>query len=332
MQIANLFPKNRSFVISLYSGAFSASAITFVILKLIWEIGVPFRWTCGLLVASSLAMLPVTFFLLPSDVIRENDSSESEPQLTFSNGKFMKNKNLQTATSTVSLTSFKSLSSPKIKPKTIHVICHNNNNNHSNHDRSANYSPEPLSKNTISSQDLLSNQEKINSNNLSAMKTIPLTSNGMDTNCLKIPLKLSIYSLPFMLHQWWFSWLITYMIMYVGTMNLWLNRVVQDKSTASFFYKLYGSTQVTSLILAPLTGFWLDYRLNIANNYPDPLKRRIHRYKAGFWPLFLTTSSLAGILICRFFDTKLAIYLSIFFITILRALLVAVGSAFLRIR
>ena len=42
------------------------------------------------------------------------------------------------------------------------------------------------------------------------------------------PLRVSLISLPFTLHQWWYSWLITYMIMYVGTMNLWLDRVTDD--------------------------------------------------------------------------------------------------------
>lgn len=327
MQIANLFPKNKSFVISLYSGAFSASAITFVLLKTIWEFGVPFQWTCGILVAVSLAMLPVTFFLLPSDSIKDADLSESAMQLTFSDGKFFKRKNLR-STSTVTLESFKYLSSPKMRHKVFYIEGSENNNS-----KDVFASAKSLSRQTLSpfgSVDILKSGEqtiKSSSGNLSTT-----THNSSDKLASGSPLKASLFSLSFMLHQWWFSWLITYMIMYVGAMNLWLNRVAEDKATASFFFKLYGSTQVSSLLLAPLAGFWLDYQVNKADNSPDPLTRRLNRYKAGFWPLFFTTSSLAGILVCRFFDTKLAIYLSILFITFLRALLVAVGSSFLRIR
>ena len=148
----------------------------------------------------------------------------------------------------------------------------------------------------------------------------------------QIPLTFSLLSIPFTLHQWWFSWLLTYMIMYVGTMNLWLDRVTEDASVADTFSKVFGIIQVSALVLAPLAGFLMDYQINQANKHVDAMKRRVARVQAGFWPMMFTTATLTAILICRFFNNTTAVYTSILFITLLRSFLVAVGSAYLRIR
>jgi len=76
----------------------------------------------------------------------------------------------------------------------------------------------------------------------------------------------------------------------------------------------------------------MDWQLTRASKVPDPLERRVKRIQSGFWPLFITTVTLLICVICHFFDTSEFIYVSIVFITIYRAFLLAVGSAFLRIR
>ena len=76
----------------------------------------------------------------------------------------------------------------------------------------------------------------------------------------------------------------------------------------------------------------MDHQVNRANLEADPFKRQLNRIQAGFWPMMFTTSTLAAILVCRFFNSPIAIYTSIIFITLLRSFLVAVASAFLRIR
>ncbi|XP_035223710.1 solute carrier family 43 member 3-like isoform X2 [Stegodyphus dumicola] len=71
MQIANLFPGRRSTVITLYSGAFTASAAIFIFTKYGYDAGLPWEWVCYVLVAFSASMLPITLFCLPVDRIRE---------------------------------------------------------------------------------------------------------------------------------------------------------------------------------------------------------------------------------------------------------------------
>lgn len=101
---------------------------------------------------------------------------------------------------------------------------------------------------------------------------------------------------------------------------------------ASNFSKVFGIVQVLALVLAPMAGFLMDSQVNAASRELDPFKRRLNRIKAGFWPMMFTTATLAATLVCRFFDTATAIYISIIFITLLRSFLVAVASAYLRIR
>ncbi|XP_042901069.1 equilibrative nucleobase transporter 1 [Parasteatoda tepidariorum] len=81
MQIANLFPTRRSTVITLYSGAFTASASIFIFMKYGYDAGLSWEWVCYILVAYSACMLPITLFCLPVDRIR--DDSEKGRTLIF---------------------------------------------------------------------------------------------------------------------------------------------------------------------------------------------------------------------------------------------------------
>lgn len=381
MEIASLFPKRRSFVITLYSGAFSASAITFVLLKFLWDAGLPFSWTCGILVAISLTMLPVTLFLLPSQAIRSEDDGNGQNansggkmqnscknnNVIFCEKKLLRRKILKNP-STITLNNIKYMASPRIGHKSGVFTYEGGNINPTfimesikEKDEKILFNGDDRARNMINNNHHHSSDQNNNPKQLSTIiekgyhhhssdRFIPTANLDRKIENLKcpptqaqpqvppkipkgqIPLSYSLMSLPYLLHQWWFSWLITYMIMYVGVLNLWLSRVTSNKSEASFFTKLYGGTQISALVIAPLAGFWLDHQVNKADMENDPIERRLKRYKAGFWPLFVTTSTLTGIHVCRFFDTKLAVNFSIFFITFLRAFLVAVGSAFLRIR
>ena len=161
--------------------------------------------------------------------------------------------------------------------------------------------------------------------NVQPISPIPIKNNG-------IPLRISLWSWAFNLHQWWFSWLITYMVLYIGSLNLWLQRVTDDIQIAGNFAKIYGTAQIAALLLAPMAGFFMDCSIQKADKETDPFIRKLNRVRAGFWPLFTTSLFLSFCLFCRFFDTETAIYISIVFMTIFRAFLVAVGTAYLRIR
>jgi len=356
MQFANLFPKNRSTVITFYSGAFSSSAVLFVVLKYGYDAGLSFNVTCSSLVLVSCLMIPFTLFALPADQVKEQKEEEEDRRL-FKYGVH----NL--ALSTVTLEKFKPLKTPVFERKTeskavnevvtpgvdpgvktnpLILYTHP-------HFMSLDVSvfSNEFSKNKDSEADSVSESTSecgsSNPSSLEVSKALPkanrppstdsqVSVSSSDSTDPDIPLSMSMLSLPFTLHQYWFSWLLTYMIMYVGTMSLWLDRVTQDPSVSDNFTKIFGVVQVLALVLAPMAGCLMDYQVNQANQESDPFKRRLARIQSGFWPMMFTTSTLAGILVCRFFNTTSAVYVSILFITLLRSFLVAVGSAYLRIR
>lgn len=339
MQFANLYPKIRSSIITLYSGAFSASSIVFVVLKYVYEHGIDYYYTTSLLFLTSFLLLPVTFFLLPPDAVREDDSKPipnkkdptnhaaftienkdanndycNENEIKFSRQKFNKfyKQNFNTI-QPIKLEKFQYIGSPQLKRKESSEIV----------DRSA---PVELDAK------IMVNTNAQGPDQLDKPLTKLDNSKEIPKKIDQLPLKLSLYSLPYFVHQYWFCWLITYMIMYVGSMNLWIRRVTDDVDKAGFYLKIYGLLQVFSLILAPMAGAMMDYEVNKASKENDLFKRKIKMAKAGFWPLLFTNLSLLGVIICKFFDHETAIYISIVLNTILRSFLIAVASAYLRIR
>ncbi|CAG2106746.1 unnamed protein product [Medioppia subpectinata] len=159
-------------------------------------------------------------------------------------------------------------------------------------------------------------------------KRVPIVMDSNDS----VPLNVSLWSLAFMLHQLWFSWLNTYMVLYSGSMNLWLDRVTSDTVIAGDFTETFGMVQVSALIIAPIAGLFMDRNINRANKGTDPFENKLSRAQSGFLPILVTTIVLTISVVCRFFNTVGAVYSSIVFITLLRSFLVAVASAYLRIR
>lgn len=330
MQFANLFPKNRSTVITFYSGAFSASAVLFVFLKSAYDAGLSFATASSSLVLLSLLMVPVTFILLPKDKVREptddepNDDLDSSLQQIIKSKKYAKS-NISLIGSDITLEGYKEISSPLSIKKSFGTLkmdtqpldkngdtisgkqdegitgpyilrrggkCSkvtsininnsiNRGNNAINEPSSAEstvsgYSdccsscspcsssssvPSMLAK-EIAKESAIANDQGdfvnglcpncalvnkgFKSDDLSTVKSInhpPSMMSGVSSRSVSVsegssspgsggtidpPLSQSLISLAFTLHQWWYSWLITYMIMYVGTMNLWLDRVTDD--------------------------------------------------------------------------------------------------------
>ena len=323
MQFANLYPSKRSTIICLYSGAFCASAVIFVVLKYLYDFGLSYFVVTLILTLTSLLMFPFTLLILPSDRIREESDEVKQPN-EKSDSMFKRNafrSSLSLIRSKVTLEKFTLLSSPYFTRKSSDF--------------------EKQSENTINGYktDLkVNNQNPIYAINpiFWAKEQIPTPSmivSTVNTSTKSIPpLKISLWSWAFNLHQWWFSWMITYMVMYVGSLNLWLQRVTDNNQIASDFSQIYGCAQVFCLFLAPIAGLLMDYSIKKAEKETDPFQRKLKRVRAGFWTLFVTTLFLTACLICRFFDNQTAIYTSIVFMTIFRAFLVAVGTAFLRIR
>jgi hypothetical protein len=307
MQFANLYPSKRSTVITFYSGAFSASAVVFVVLKYLFEFGVSYFMVTLFLALASLLMFPFTFFILPSDRIRE----EPEEKNTCNSLSIFKREKLRSSLSIitpVTLEKFTLMTSPYFARKSF-LKDENMNSVNINGANNTN----------LNEKNVFWIKDQNNAQVSSPSSSIP-------------PLRISLGSLAFNLHQWWFSWLITYMVMYVGSMNLWLERVTTDLRVASNFAKIYGIAQIIGLVLAPIAGVFMDFNVKKADKEIDPFKRKLKRVQAGFWPLLITTITLTACLICRFFDSQIAIYVSIAFMTAFRSFLIAVGTAYLRIR
>lgn len=221
MQFANLYPKIRSSIITLYSGAFSASSIVFVFVKFGYEHGIDYYYATGILFLVSLLILPATFFLLPEREVREDDSkppaNEKDPGnhaaftienkrvldkdaedycqengIKFSRQNFNRfyAQNFNTI-QPIQLEKFQYIGSPQLKRK-----------ENGETDRTA---PVELDAKIM-----------VNAGAQGVDKLdLPLTKLDNTKEKKKpepLPLKLSLYSLPYIVHQYWFCWLITYMV------------------------------------------------------------------------------------------------------------------------
>ena len=216
MQFANLYPKIRSSIITLYSGAFSASSIVFVILKYVYENGLNYYYATSILFVTSLLILPITFFLLPNDQVREDDSKpfvnkkdptnhaaftienkniavdksakvdySNENEIKFSRQKFNKfyEQNFNKI-QPIKLEKFQYIGSPQLKRK--------ESVEDSSNDKSA---PIELDAKII-----------VNAN-AQVLEKLDLPLTKLDNSNEKkrtdqLPLKLSLYSLPYMVHQY----------------------------------------------------------------------------------------------------------------------------------
>ncbi|XP_054157673.1 equilibrative nucleobase transporter 1-like [Oppia nitens] len=346
MQFANLYPNRRSTIISLYSGAFCASAIIFVGLKYLYDIGFSYFSAVSLLFLYSLSMFVFTFLVLPADKIHEETADASDDDNNIkSDGKtkqklslFARNhmRSSLSFIAPVTLEKFTFISSSPMATRKLtnfSAINELNVNNIKNSDLNY-FNNNTNSNNNINSKNHIYNINHYNNNDIketpNKMSSVPeKVVTVADTS---VPLKISLYSLAFNLHNWWFSWFITYMVLYVGSLNLWLQRVTTDLTIAGNFVKVYGVAQILALVLSPIAGLLLDWSVDKANKETDLFVRKLKRVRAGFWPLFATSLFVSVCLLCRFFDTESAIYTSIVFMTIFRAFMVAVATSYIRIR
>ncbi|XP_023209403.1 solute carrier family 43 member 3-like isoform X1 [Centruroides sculpturatus] len=293
LQVANLFPKQRSTIITLYSGAFSASAAVFIIMKYVFDAGCRWEWVCAILVIASGFMFPATLFIFPCKRIPEYGE---ERKLLFKG---------ISEISTIYPEYFGKFSVLPSSPNNIRK----------------------LSNETVqdTSRDWTLSTDSTNSSEISENSSTNTTSDDP-------ALKDSLLSFSFFIHLYWFSWLLMATINYAGSLNLWLERITNNVKNAGWYTQVYGLAQLFALILAPVGGMLMDLRTNRAIKEDDPDLRKLKVYQSGFWPLLLTTVNQGAIQICRFFNTVNAVYISVVFITILRSLLVAVATAYLRIR
>ncbi|XP_054719767.1 equilibrative nucleobase transporter 1-like [Uloborus diversus] len=285
MQIADLFPKYRSTIITLYSGACSASASIFVFIKYGFDAGLPWEWACFLLVVLSVLMLPVTLFLLPADRVKEEDSKGGlfpSPQKEVSSV------------------------APFVWGTFTYIL-----------------DELPFTKASMASE----KKDPKKDMNLKKKEA------EAELRVKERPLRESLLSASFMMHQYWFCWLLLYTIIYIGTLHLWIDRTTTDPDEDSLFSEVYGLSQVTGLFLAPIGGIFMDWSIRrVAKKEGDGEQNLLRVIRSCFWPMFLTTVLEMIAQVCKFFNTNSAIYVSIVAVTMLRAFFLSIGTAYLRIR
>ncbi|KAG8198507.1 hypothetical protein JTE90_017373 [Oedothorax gibbosus] len=297
MQIADLFPEHRSTIITLYSGAFTASASVFVFIKYGFDAGLPWEWACFLLVVLSALMLPVTLFVLPADSFLPGTP-----------------KGLFTGKQEKEVTS--------VAPCVWGTFT---------------YIPEDPPPPPYTSSLRKSAKGKKESNSTPSQKNSGREEPSQDEKGAleetRPSLRESFFSASYMLHQYWFCWILLYTIIYVGTLHLWAERTTTDRSEDSLFSEIYGICQVTGLFLAPIAGVFMDWSIRgVAKGDSDPNTRLLRVLRSCFWPMFLTTLLEVAAQVCKFFDHRYAIYVSIVAVTLLRAFFISIGTAYLRIR
>ncbi|UYV79422.1 hypothetical protein LAZ67_17002544 [Cordylochernes scorpioides] len=290
-QVANLFPKQRSTIISLYSGAFSASAVVFIFLEYAYDAGLAWRWVTSMLTICSLILLPMTMFVLPHDRIRE-----SRPALRAT---------------------CKEIAA--VYPESVGTFC------------VLPISPCPHRKATCGLPPALPTV----SGKLSGVVTV-------EKRRPTLPLTSSLFSSTYLMLTVWFSWLLVYTVNYAGSMALWLDRMDgHGHRQASWYIRLFGLAQLSGFVLSPLSGMIMDRGINKASNEMtrfvcvaenDPDLKRLRQYQSGFWTVSFTTVTLASILVCKLFHHEVAVYFSVAAVTVLRSLLVAVATSYLRAR
>lgn len=303
MPIANLFPKKRSTIITLYSGAFSASSITFAIVKYMYDVGTSYYYSVLIIFILSCVCFFDTFFLLPSFGIQDEDSSLSQEsindQINPANlREIFKKKHFENKTP-VKLEKFSCITSPSADGKDLSFSYLANI-----YAKDCDFSKRPETK----------------------------TGDGASSVSKPISLKQSLLSLSFILHQWWFAWIITYITLFIDSLHLWIKRIDFENKLADTIVIVYCLSQALGLVVAPFAGFWMDHQVNKATKVKDPIKRAVKTAQSAFFPMLFTSCTLLGSVLCKFFDNLTAVYTSMVFLLFLRSFLVAVGSAFLRVR
>ena len=72
--------------------------------------------------------------------------------------------------------------------------------------------------------------------------------------------------------------------------------------------------------------------LNFSNSAHNELEFRIKEIQANFWPLFVTSLAVTGMYLGLFFFHPASIYLSLVSMVVARPCIIAISTAYLRIR
>ncbi|KAJ6215554.1 hypothetical protein RDWZM_010054 [Blomia tropicalis] len=338
MTIADYFPNHRSTIISIYSGAFSASPLVFVLCKYFYDHygpSVSYIGVMSVLFVLSLMMIPTTFIFLPQPSsngiktfnwiqlfrhrTKNDDDDDDKDKQKKEEGEEDKDDEV----------TFRFIDDETMIDNVD--IQHSNMETAVDHndveDIDKAYQSPPTYRTKVSSSSIIVPKDKSSYGCLCR-----LFSNASLND--EIPLSISIYSFSFMVHMLWFSWLNTYMVLYSGSLVLWLSRVTDNEHMISTIIQSFGLIQSTALFIAPMAGYIMDNRIMVAKNTKsnEPIRQRLASAQSAFRSMIITNLALSGGTIARFYDHPIGVYVSIIFITLLRSFLIAVASAYIRVR
>lgn len=147
------------------------------------------------------------------------------------------------------------------------------------------------------------------------------------------PLVQSLCSTSSNLHQYFFFVCLFAINVYQQTYNVWINLASCSVEEAGTYTEIFSYSNLITVFFGPLGGAFTDFMVRRAQRTaPDDLSRRVKEVQASFWPLLVTVVSTAVMYGCKFFLHPAAVYLSIICMVICRPCVIAVSTAFIRIR
>lgn len=149
----------------------------------------------------------------------------------------------------------------------------------------------------------------------------------------KQPLSKSVMSTSSLLHQYFFFVSLFAINVYQQNYNVWINLTSCSVEEAGFYSMLYSYSNLITVFFGPLGGVFTDVMMRRAQRTaPDDLTRRVREVQAPFWPLLFTTAATVMMYASKFFLHPAAVYVSLIAMVISRPCVIAVSTAFVRIR
>ncbi|KAK7086245.1 hypothetical protein SK128_003027 [Halocaridina rubra] len=146
------------------------------------------------------------------------------------------------------------------------------------------------------------------------------------------PLARSLWTASSMLHQLWFFVNLFAVNNYQQTYNVWITSSSCSVNEAGLYSMLFSYSNLITVFISPMGGAFTDYMVKKAGKTPNELDKRVKEVQASFWPLLVTTISTVAMYASILFYHPAAIYVSLIAMIVARPCIIAVSTAYVRIR
>ncbi|XP_076032092.1 equilibrative nucleobase transporter 1-like [Oratosquilla oratoria] len=148
----------------------------------------------------------------------------------------------------------------------------------------------------------------------------------------EVPLQVSLKTLSSGLNQYWFTISLMSVNIYQQTYNMWISSTSCTVAEATLFSNLFSYSSFVTVFFAPLGGIMADCMIRRAGKEKNASRRRYLEIRASFLPLMITNILLLSMYSCLFVFHPISIVLSLLFMLVARPFIVAVFTAYVRIR